>query len=100
MVARAAGRAQQTARPRRRHSFDPAVLFGVAFSRIIFSYSLSMIPAWRAVLGEALRWLAPDGELHIVDFAARSRCALFRAGLRRWLAQFHVTRATSWRRVD
>jgi S-adenosylmethionine-diacylgycerolhomoserine-N-methlytransferase len=73
--------------------FDPAVLFGVpCFSRIIFSYSLSMIPAWRAVLGEALRWLAPDGELHIVDFGGQERLPRwFRAGLRRWLAQFHVT---------
>jgi S-adenosylmethionine-diacylgycerolhomoserine-N-methlytransferase len=73
--------------------FDPAVLFGVpCFSRIIFSYSLSMIPAWRAGLGEALRWLAPDGELHIVDFGGQERLPRwFRAGLRRWLAQFHVT---------
>ncbi len=74
-------------------SFDPAWLFGVpCFSRIIFSYSLSMIPAWRAVLGEALRWLAPDGELHIVDFGGQERLPRwFRAGLRRWLARFHVT---------
>ncbi|HEX9558439.1 MAG TPA: class I SAM-dependent methyltransferase, partial [Reyranella sp.] len=74
-------------------SFDPAWLFGVpCFSRIIFSYSLSMMPAWRAVLGEALRWLAPDGELHIVDFGGQERLPRwFRAGLRRWLARFHVT---------
>ena len=35
--------------------FDPAILFGVpSFSRIFISYSLSMIPAWEAVLGQAL----------------------------------------------
>ena len=74
-------------------SFDPARLFGVpCFSRVFCSYSLSMIPAWRAVLGEALRWLAPDGELHIVDFGGQERLPhWFRAGLRRWLARFHVT---------
>jgi S-adenosylmethionine-diacylgycerolhomoserine-N-methlytransferase len=73
--------------------FDPALLFGVpCFSRIIFSYSLSMIPAWRAALGEALRWLAPGGELHIVDFGGQERLPRwFRAGLRQWLARFHVT---------
>jgi len=80
-------------------SFDPAWLFGVpCFSRIIFSYSLSMMPAWRAVLGEALRWLAPDGELHIVDFGGQERLPRwFRAGLRRWLARFTSRRATSWK---
>jgi S-adenosylmethionine-diacylgycerolhomoserine-N-methlytransferase len=74
-------------------SFDPAWLFGVpSFSRVFCSYSLSMIPAWRAVLDEALRWLAPDGELHIVDFGDQERLpGWFRAGLRQWLAQFHVT---------
>lgn len=73
--------------------FDPAVLFGVpCFSRIIFSYSLSMIPRWQGALDEALAWLAPDGELHIVDFGGQERLpGWFRAGLRRWLAGFHVT---------
>lgn len=74
-------------------SFDPAVLFGVpSFSRIFFSYSLSMIPGWKAALTEALTWLAPDGELHIVDFGSQERLPFWlRAGLRRWLACFHVS---------
>ena len=74
-------------------SFDPAWLFGVpSFSRVFFSYSLSMIPAWQDALVEALSWLAPDGELHVVDFGGQERLPfLFRAGLRRWLAQFHVS---------
>jgi S-adenosylmethionine-diacylgycerolhomoserine-N-methlytransferase len=72
--------------------FDPALLFGVpAFSRIIFSYSLSIIPDWRAALDQALRWVAPAGELHIVDFGGQERLGpLLRGGLRRWLHQFHV----------
>ncbi|MGH8431836.1 MAG: class I SAM-dependent methyltransferase, partial [Solimonas sp.] len=38
--------------------FDPAILFGVpGFSRIVFSYSLSMIPEWRSALAGALAWL-------------------------------------------
>ena len=74
-------------------SFDPAWLFGVpGFSRIFFSYSLSMIPDWRAALAQALGWLAPDGELHIVDFGGQERLpSWFRAGLRQWLARFHVS---------
>jgi S-adenosylmethionine-diacylgycerolhomoserine-N-methlytransferase len=74
-------------------AFDPARLFGVpCFSRIFFSYSLSMIPGWQDALVEAISWLAPDGELHIVDFGGQDRLpAWFRAGLRRWLARFHVS---------
>jgi S-adenosylmethionine-diacylgycerolhomoserine-N-methlytransferase len=74
-------------------SFDPAWLFGVpCFSRIFFSYSLSMIPEWRAALARALYWLPAGGELHIVDFGGQERLpSWFRFGLRRWLARFHVS---------
>lgn len=74
-------------------TFDPAWLFGVpSFSRIFFSYSLSMIPGWQEALIEALSWLSPKGELHIVDFGGQERLpAWFRAGLRQWLARFHVS---------
>jgi S-adenosylmethionine-diacylgycerolhomoserine-N-methlytransferase len=73
-------------------SFDPDVLFDVpAFSRVYFSYSLSMIPAWPAALEKALACLAPAGEIHIVDFGGQERLPQwFRAGLRRWLEHFHV----------
>ncbi|WP_422001144.1 class I SAM-dependent methyltransferase [Reyranella sp.] len=73
-------------------AFDPALLFGEpGFSRIFLSYSLSMIPEWRAALRRSLAWLEPGGELHIVDFGGQERLpAFFRAGLRRWLRGFHV----------
>ena len=72
--------------------FDPAILFGVpSFSRIFFSYTLSMIPEWERALDESVRWLQPDGELHLVDFGGQERLpGWFRVGLRRWLAAFHV----------
>src|SRR5262249_27745971 len=64
--------------------FDPALLFGVpSFARVVFSYSLSMIPDWPAALAQGLRWLPPGGELHIVDFGGQERLPRwFRAGLR------------------
>ena len=73
--------------------FDPALLFAVpSFSRVFFSYSLSMIPGWQDALVEAISWLAPDGELHVVDFSGQQRLpVLVRAGLRHWLARFHVS---------
>jgi S-adenosylmethionine-diacylgycerolhomoserine-N-methlytransferase len=74
-------------------AFDPGRLFGKAqFDRVFISYSLSMIPAWRAVLDSAIARLAPGGELHIVDFGGQEGLPRwFRSVLRRWLALFHVT---------
>ena len=55
--------------------FDAQEAFGVAkFDRIVLSYSLSMIPDWRAALIEAMRHLAPGGSLHIVDFGVQEGC--------------------------
>ena len=72
--------------------FDPALLFGVpGFSRIFFSYTLSMIPEWERALAQSVVWLQPGGELHLVDFGGQERLPRwFRDGLRRWLALFHV----------
>jgi S-adenosylmethionine-diacylgycerolhomoserine-N-methlytransferase len=72
--------------------FDPKALFGEAsFDRIFISYALSMIPSWQAALASAVRMLAPDGELHVVDFGQQERLPkVFRAALRAWLAKFHV----------
>ncbi len=38
------------------------------FDKIFFSYSISMIPAWRESIDNALGNLKPGGELFIVDF--------------------------------
>jgi S-adenosylmethionine-diacylgycerolhomoserine-N-methlytransferase len=73
-------------------AFDPRRLFGTArFERVFISYSLSMIPAWPAVLDGAIACLTPGGELHVVDFGGqRGLPRWFRNLLRRWLALFHV----------
>jgi len=72
--------------------FDPQALFGQpGFDRALVSYALSMIPPWRATLEHALDVVAPGGALEIVDFGDQARLpGFFRAGLRRWLAAFHV----------
>jgi len=72
--------------------FDPGALFGrPLFERVFISYSLSMIPHWRAALDHALSLVAPGGELHIVDFGTQERLPRWaRAMLRRWLALFGV----------
>ncbi|MBE7220250.1 MAG: class I SAM-dependent methyltransferase, partial [Caulobacteraceae bacterium] len=73
-------------------TFDPIALFDVpAFDRIVISYALSMIPPWREVLRHAASLLAPEGELHIVDFGDQAGLPpVFRRGLEAWLARFHV----------
>jgi S-adenosylmethionine-diacylgycerolhomoserine-N-methlytransferase len=73
-------------------STHPQVLFAVpAFDAVLISYSLSMIPEWRTVLGEAARLLKPGGRLHIVDFGDLNRLPAIRAPLLRWLTLFGVT---------
>ena len=77
--------------------FDAGDLFGVArFDRVFLSYSLSMIPGWEAALHQAVKAVAPGGELHVVDFGQQTALpGWFGKGLKAWLARFHVTpRAT------
>lgn len=73
--------------------FDPERAFGVAgFERIFMSYTVSMIPVWRAAIEQGMRNLAPGGSLHIVDFGQQERLpGWFRALLFTWLAWFHVS---------
>lgn len=73
--------------------FDGEQLFGQRqFDRIIISYALSMIPAWRQVLPTALKQLAPGGSLHIVDFGQQSGLPKwFKKMLFAWLGHFSVT---------
>lgn len=61
------------------------------FDCVVFSYSLSMIPDWRAALAAANGALAPGGRLHIVDFGDLAGLGrLGAAALRWWLRMFHV----------
>lgn len=73
--------------------FDSIALFGEAgFDRVFLSYTLSMIPDWRAALDQAARAVRPGGRLHIVDFGQQERLpATFRRPLFAWLALFEVT---------
>ena len=73
--------------------FDADDAFGVAkFDRVFMSYTISMIPVWEDAIAHAATLVAPGGRLHIVDFGQQERLPrVFRAGLHRWLAAFHVS---------
>lgn len=73
-------------------SFDAMNLFGRGrFDRIVFSYTLSMIPEWQAALRQVLPLLSTQGSIHIVDFGMQQKMpAWFRTILLGWLRQFHV----------
>lgn len=73
-------------------AFDPwAVLGEPQFDRIVLSYSLSMIPDWEGALDQAASLLEDGGALHVVDFGDLTGLPRpFAAGLRAWLAKFHV----------
>jgi S-adenosylmethionine-diacylgycerolhomoserine-N-methlytransferase len=61
------------------------------FDHAIFSYSLSMIPDWRAALAAAASSLREEGRLHVVDFGdQRTFWPIARRALRAWLGLFHV----------
>ncbi len=72
--------------------FDPQAGFGLErFDTIYFSYVLSMIPGWRAVVERALDQLAPGGTLAVVDFGDQlSAPAWRRRLLLGWLQLFDV----------
>ena len=73
---------------------DPGTTFGLAepFDALLFSYALSMMPAWETALARALAGLRPGGVLAVVDFSQqRGLPAWFRRLLRGWLALFEVT---------
>ena len=74
-------------------AFDATAAFGVAgFDRVMVSYSLSMIPDWRAALACALDLTAPGGQMAVVDFGMQTRLpGWFHKGLQAWLGLFHVT---------
>jgi len=72
---------------------DPRRTFGrdAPFDTIFFSYCLSMVPTWPGAIEAALAALRPGGRMLIVDFwDQRDLPPWFAAGLKRWLARFHV----------
>ena len=74
-------------------SFDPKTLFRLEepIDKMIFSYSLSIIPPWRESIDHALTLLESGGEIHIVDFGGQEELpAPFRKFLFWWLDKFHV----------
>jgi S-adenosylmethionine-diacylgycerolhomoserine-N-methlytransferase len=61
------------------------------FDTIYFSYCLSMVPTWPGAIEAALDNLKPGGEMLIVDFWDQQDLPRwFAAGLKKWLAMFHV----------
>ncbi len=74
-------------------SFEPNILFGIEkpLDKIMFSYSLSMIPPWKESIDHALELLPKGGEIHIVDFGGQEGLPkFFRSFLFWWLKMFHV----------
>lgn len=74
-------------------NFDPIDLFKLSkpADKIVFSYSLSIIPPWKDSIDHALELLPLGGELHIVDFGGQEELPKwFRAFLFWWLKIFHV----------
>ena len=70
--------------------FDAAALFGHAtFDRVFFSYTLSMIPDWKAAIAQGAK--VTGGALHLVDFGQQEGLpGWFKRGLGAWLAKFDV----------
>ena len=73
-------------------TLDPLALFGIpAADHIIFSYSLSMMDDPALALHRAVAALAPEGQVHIVDFGPMDGLPRpLAAALRAWLARFGV----------
>jgi S-adenosylmethionine-diacylgycerolhomoserine-N-methlytransferase len=70
--------------------FDAQALFGSAtFDRVFFSYTLSMIPDWRAALRQGAK--VTGGTMHFVDFGQfEGLPGWFGRAMRAWLAKFDV----------
>lgn len=70
--------------------FDAGALFGEAqYDRVFFSYTLSMIPNWKAALQQGVS--ATKGSMHIVDFGQLEAWPrAFKNILFAWLDSFDV----------
>ncbi|MCS7081176.1 MAG: class I SAM-dependent methyltransferase [Chloracidobacterium sp.] len=74
--------------------FDHRAVFGLdtPFDIAFFSYSLSMIPDWRAAVAAALASLRPGGWLGVVDFWDQKELPRwFEKLLGAWVRRFDVT---------
>jgi S-adenosylmethionine-diacylgycerolhomoserine-N-methlytransferase len=73
--------------------FDPQTLFGLArYDRVMFSYTLSMIPPWREALAQGLAVTRDTGQLAVIDFGTQAGWpAVWRKPFLTWLAHFDVT---------
>jgi S-adenosylmethionine-diacylgycerolhomoserine-N-methlytransferase len=79
--------------------FSPARFGLQSFENVLFSYSLSMIPDWRAALAAGFASLSPNGRLHVVDFGdLKSLGWPAKTALTAWLKLFHVTPRTEFLR--
>ncbi|MBU0617644.1 MAG: methyltransferase domain-containing protein [Planctomycetes bacterium] len=63
---------------------------GRRFDGILFAYSLTLIPDWRAAIDRAEQHLKPGGRLVVLDFGQFKRWGPFGALLRGWLRLNHV----------
>ncbi len=62
------------------------------FDRVVFSYTLSMMPVWQQALEQGFARLAPGGSVHVVDFGSLAGLpGLLARVLHAWLRRFHVT---------
>jgi S-adenosylmethionine-diacylgycerolhomoserine-N-methlytransferase len=93
-------RAGLTGRITLAHGYAEALsptMFGEAggFDRCLFSYSLSMIPDWKAAINAACHALNPNGRVEIVDFGDLTGLGrLGRCAMLGWLGLFHVAPRT------
>jgi ubiquinone/menaquinone biosynthesis C-methylase UbiE len=60
------------------------------FDGILFAYSLTMIPDWRAAIARAHQHLKPGGRLVVLDFGQFRRWGPLGALMRGWLRLNHV----------
>ena len=73
-------------------TFDGKSFGKLDYDRVLFSYTLSMIPDWLKAMHTAADRLAPGGELHIVDFGPCTDLpSLAKSFLYGWLNRFHVS---------
>lgn len=74
-------------------AFSTQELFGLAsVDRVFCSYTLSMIPDWRAAIRCSVAALNETGMMHVVDFGQLENLpGPAKAVLDRWLRLFHVT---------